>query len=71
MFASQEDSMAFNPNAQTLAACIARLKAAATRAGVSQDRIVTSKDKEVQAAVRELAVANIPEGFTKWQLPYT
>lgn len=31
---------------------------------------MTSKDKEAQELKRGLGIANVPDGFTKWQLPF-
>jgi hypothetical protein len=59
----------FNPNALSFDQGVERIKKAATAAGLRADAIVTSRDDAARKAVRALAVDNVPNGFTKWQLP--
>jgi hypothetical protein len=66
---AMEGKMAFNPNAMTFAQGVQRLQQAASAAALPVGDIVTSKDPQVQRAVKQLMVTNVPSGFTKWQLP--
>lgn len=60
----------FNPNKNSFSVCLARLKRAAKASGIDQSKgIITSKDKAAIKAMGSLKVKNIPDGFTKWQLP--
>jgi hypothetical protein len=59
----------FNPNRLTFDQGIERIREAADRAGFRADRVVTSRDSAAVRARDALAVDNVPDGFTKWQLP--
>jgi hypothetical protein len=61
--------MSFNPNAMTFDQGVQRLQGAASAAGLKASSIITSRDKRAQQAVKQLMVANVPPGFSKWQLP--
>jgi hypothetical protein len=62
--------MAFEPNKMTLAQGIAKVADARQKSGLKADSgILTSKDKAAQSALKLLAVTNVPDGFTKYQLP--
>lgn len=61
---------AFKPNAMTFKEGVERLTAAAEKIGFDwQTRITTSRDPNAKSAVSLLRVANVPAGFTKFQLP--
>lgn len=60
----------FQPNAMTFDQGLERIRAALANTGYSgRGAIVTSKDKAMREATRLLKVDNVPEGFTKYQLP--
>lgn len=62
--------MAFNPNALTLATCLARVQKVSKEAGLDINQgITTSQDPAVKKALTALEVSNIPGGFVKVQLP--
>ena len=59
----------FNPNEKAFADCVARVEEAAKKFQQPTGVIVTSKDRRANEVREELRVTNIPEGFSKWQLP--
>ena len=60
----------FDPNRMTFDQGIDRLKGALSETGLQTgDRVLTSRDEPVRAAVKALTVDNVPDGFRKWQLP--
>lgn len=60
----------FNPNRLTFDEGIERLRRAVRDSGLeTEGRILTSRDKGVAGVEKALAVDNVPDGFTKWQLP--
>jgi hypothetical protein len=60
----------FQPNRLKIDACSQRIKDALQKIGYDLEKqIVTSRDREAVRLRRELATRNVPEGFTKWQLP--
>ena len=61
--------MAFNPNSMSFAEGVERLQNAAKSAGIRGGDILTSHDDSAKKAVKQLAVTNVPAGFSKWQLP--
>jgi hypothetical protein len=60
---------AFNPNQVTFDEGVQRIRLAVEKAGLDTRRVITSRDEDVLAAQRLLAVTAVPGGFTKWQLP--
>ena len=68
---SSETSVMFRPNALTFEQGIERIHAALAKTGGKSPagRILTSRDEDMRRATKELEVRNVPEGFTKWQLP--
>lgn len=60
----------FDPNRMTFEKGLQRIRDASEKVGFELDRgIVTSKDKMAQELKGLLDVTNVPDGFTKWQLP--
>jgi len=59
----------FSPNRCTFQEGIDRVKAAVQQAGFHTEGIVTSRDPKAAALLSDLAVSNVPGGFTKYQLP--
>jgi mannose-6-phosphate isomerase-like protein (cupin superfamily) len=60
----------FNPNRLTFEDGLKRIQEVTEKTGVKLERrIVTSKDKAAMQLMEALKVDNIPDGFTKWQLP--
>ncbi|MEN8651616.1 cupin domain-containing protein [Streptomyces sp. 21So2-11] len=60
----------FDPNRKSFEQCTERIQQAVKDAGLRTDgRIVTSRDENVEEAVKALTVDNAPAGFHKWQLP--
>jgi hypothetical protein len=62
--------MAFNPNASTLADCLARVTSIKKRLGMDHGRIFTSRDVGQIWTDKESIVSNIPTGFYKVMLPF-
>ncbi len=62
--------MPFKPNSMTIAQGVQRVENACKRLGVDLAKeIITSKDSKIKSVVADLTVSNIPNGFTKFQLP--
>ena len=61
--------MSFKPNSMTFAEGVERLQRAAKAAGVRGGAILTSRDEAAKKATKQLAVTNVPPGFTNWQFP--
>lgn len=60
----------FDPNSVTFAEGEVRVERALKRAGVNiHERILTSQDPAAQKLAEVLKIQNVPEGFTKYQLP--
>lgn len=60
----------FDPNRLTFDEGIERLGKALDKSGLTTgERVLTSRDDAVRTAVKMLAVDNVPDGFSKWQLP--
>jgi hypothetical protein len=60
----------FDPNRNSLAACLERVQAALGARGRELNAgIVTSRDVDAGDLRRELAIDNVPDGFRKYQLP--
>jgi hypothetical protein len=59
----------FNPNTNTLQEGIALVQKTMADAGIPQDKIITSRHPAVQKTLPSLKVGNVPNGFSKWQLP--
>ncbi len=60
----------FDPNRQTFEQGLERIREASAKAGFDPDKeIVTSRSKSAQYLKDQLKVSNVPDGFTKWQLP--
>jgi hypothetical protein len=60
----------FEPNQLTFAEGIERIKAAVAKSGREEvTKIVTSRDANSDSLIDGLKVENVPEGFTKYQLP--
>lgn len=59
----------FNPNARTLAACLATIADAQKRLNIDTSKILTSRDAAANKAKTELACTSVPNGFSKWLLP--
>lgn len=60
----------FDPNALSFDEGLDRIKRIAEGSGFSPDQgILTSRDESVAPVIEKLRVQNVPEGFTKWQLP--
>lgn len=60
----------FDPNQLTFDEGLDRIRRGLKKAKVSLGKgILTSRDKDVQAASNALQVGNVPDGFQKWQLP--
>jgi hypothetical protein len=68
----------FDPNRNSFAFCVERIQDAVRRVGLQADkaglqhggRVITSRDENAVQLTRELEVGNVPDGFTKWQLPF-
>jgi hypothetical protein len=61
----------FNPNARTLAQCLAGLDEVRSKVGLADEEgIVTSKDPRVQRSIGQLKCTEVPAGFNKWILPF-
>lgn len=62
----------FNPNQLTFEEGVERIRRARKEAGVNFGRgIITSKDPDVLKVTNLLKVDIVPDGFQKWQLPFT
>ncbi|ANL70410.1 cupin domain-containing protein [Rhizobium phaseoli] len=61
--------MAFQPNKMKFDEGLELLEKAARKAGVNRTKILTSRDSDVRAAIADLQITNIPDGFTKWMIP--
>lgn len=61
--------MTFQPNRLSFADGLEMMMKAASKFGIERGKIVTSRDENVRKAVGELAVTNVPAGFSKWMLP--
>jgi hypothetical protein len=62
----------FNPNAATFEDGVRRIQKAIDKVGAKVGKnIFTSRDKEAIALVNLLAVDTTPDGFKKWQLPFS
>ena len=61
--------MTFNPNTQTFAQGVDRIRKAATKAGMRLDGIITSRDAAVLSTKEDLTLKEALEGFNKWLLP--
>src|SRR5438309_3742025 len=60
----------FDPNRLSFDEGVERIQRAVEEVGLRADgRVLTSRDPEVAKAVEALAIENVPDGFTKWQLP--
>ena len=60
----------FDPNRLTFEQGLQRIDDASSKLGFYLDKeIVTSRDEVAQKLKDALGVRNVPEGFTKWQLP--
>ncbi len=60
----------FQPNRLSIDACAKRVKDALQKISFDMEKqVVTSRDKEGVQLRKELATRNIPDGFSKWQLP--
>ncbi len=60
----------FNPNQLTFDDGLKRIQQAIEQVGIKLERrILTSRDKDVAQITKALKVTNVPDGFTKWQLP--
>jgi hypothetical protein len=60
----------FQPNNLTFEQGLERIRNACDKSGLNQkSAIITSRDTKANEAQRLLKVSNIPNGFTKWQLP--
>lgn len=62
----------FEPNHIPFDEGLDRIKEALAQVGLDLDsRILTSRDADAVKACNLLAVDQMPEGFTKWQLPFS
>ena len=61
-------SAKFRPNACTFKEGLDRVKKS-LGLGFGSDRIVTSKDAAIADAFSKLEISNVPDGFSKYQLP--
>jgi quercetin dioxygenase-like cupin family protein len=60
----------FDPNRLSFEDGVERIQRAVEESGLrAEGRVLTSRDPDVAKAAESLAVENVPEGFTKWQLP--
>jgi hypothetical protein len=60
----------FQPNLRSLHACVELIENATKEYGFDKNReIVTSKDDLMLTLREKLKTKNVPDGFTKWQLP--
>lgn len=60
----------FNPNRHTFEHGLQRIREASEKFGFYPDKeIVTSRSRVAQDLKDALTVSNVPDGFTKWQLP--
>ncbi|MFG2331372.1 cupin domain-containing protein [Streptomyces sp. NPDC048604] len=60
----------FDPNRLSFERCTERVQEAVRSSGLrTEGRIVTSRDTNVDEAMKALVVDNAPPGFRKWQLP--
>lgn len=60
--------MKFNPNQLTFDQGLQRIQDVVGK-NFTSDTIVTSRDMGMDEIVRKLNTDNVPEGFSKWQLP--
>lgn len=59
----------FNPNRLTFEEGIQRILEPSKRFSIDRNKIITSLDEGVSELLKVLKVDNVPEGFTKYQLP--
>jgi hypothetical protein len=60
----------FNPNRLTFEQGLERIRDASSKAGFDPDKeIVTSRSESARYLMDQLKVTNVPDGFSKWQLP--
>jgi quercetin dioxygenase-like cupin family protein len=59
----------FNPNTKSSAACVVQIKEVVEKAGLDPKKIITSRDAASVKLRTAMKCTNVPEGFTKWQLP--
>lgn len=60
----------FNPNKDTLAACLARIEAHRKARNIQNDKIITSRSVGDVWSDKDLHVSNVPGGFNKVILPF-
>lgn len=61
----------FDPNRLSFEEGVERIRRAVEGAQVTvEGKILTSRDDSARQLRKALAVDNIPDGFTKWQLPF-
>ena len=59
----------FNPNNLTFEEGLDRIRKTTGGRYLGGKEIVTSRDDNMASVTRELRTRNVPDGFTKWQLP--
>ncbi len=60
----------FDPNQVSFAQGEVRVEGVLRKHKIDLNKIFTSRDKHIQPVLKELAIRNVPEGFTKVQLPF-
>ena len=66
----EQPTTGFNPNRLSFDDCLARVNDALARANMNlEGKIVTSRDPGMEGLTEALRIDNVPEGFSKWQLP--
>ena len=71
LISAVERTAHFNPNELTFEDGILRIEHAIQSIGAKlEGKILTSKDAKAKELCSILDVKNVPDGFTKWQLPF-
>jgi len=60
----------FDPNQVSFAQGEVRVEGVLRRHKVDLNKIFTSRDRHIQPVLKDLGIRNVPDGFTKVQLPF-